>query len=177
MLTFIITSGPADGSEEAPPGRDELCLQVGLCLTYNLQRPSALGAPASLLDSLHARPTSLSISLGALAVARRHPPPKPTHRMWSAMELPLLRNAYSVLFAKYESELFTEGQGLLGREAHLAPSHPLAWSWSPAMTPGITWEAPSLPVKPDGTSTLLDCLWPQADRTIVPLTEGPSEGG
>lgn len=93
------------------------------------------------------------------------------------MELPLLRNAYSVLFAKYESELFTEGQGLLGREAHLAPSHPLAWSWSPVMTPGITWEAPSPPVKPDGTSTLLDCLWPPADRTIVPLTGGPSEGG
>lgn len=75
MLTFII-SGPADGSEEAPPGRDELCLQVGLCLTYNLQRPLALGVPASLLDSLHARPPSLSIFLGALAIAR---PPTQTH--------------------------------------------------------------------------------------------------
>ena len=34
--------------------------------------------------------------------------------MWSAMELPLLRNAYSVLFAKYESELFTGGAGAVG---------------------------------------------------------------
>lgn len=36
------------------------------------------------------------------------------------MDLPLLRNMYSVLFAKYESELLTPGankrQGLLGRE-------------------------------------------------------------
>lgn len=39
-----------------------------------------------------------------------HPPlPKATHRMWSAMDLPLLRNIYSVLFAKYESELLAMG--------------------------------------------------------------------
>lgn len=40
------------------------------------------------------------------------------------MDLPLLRNIYSVLFAKYESELLTLGltrQGLLGREPQ-APS-------------------------------------------------------
>lgn len=32
------------------------------------------------------------------------------------------------------------------------------------MTPGITWEPPSpLPGNPVGTSTLPDCLWPQAN--------------
>lgn len=38
------------------------------------------------------------------------------------------------------------------------------------MTPSITWEPPSIPRKPAGTSTLLDCLWPQENRNVVALT-------
>lgn len=38
------------------------------------------------------------------------------------------------------------------------------------MTPSITWEPPSTPRKPAGTSTLLDCLWPQENRNVVALT-------
>lgn len=37
------------------------------------------------------------------------------------MELPLLRNAYSVLFAKYESELFTGGAGAVGEGGPTGP--------------------------------------------------------
>lgn len=79
------------------------------------QRPRDLGA--SPQDSLHAssRPTSHSVLVGLQLSL-----PQSTHRMWSALDLPLLRNTYSVLFAKYESELLTPGadrrQGLLGRE-------------------------------------------------------------
>lgn len=44
-------------------------------------------------------PTSLSTFSW---VSSYRPPPKATHRMWLTMDLPLLCNVYSVLFAKYE---------------------------------------------------------------------------
>lgn len=58
--------------------------------------------------SLHASscPTPHSVSWDS---SYHRPLPKATHRMWSAMDLPLLRNIYSVLFAKYESESLTMG--------------------------------------------------------------------
>lgn len=110
MLPFIISGLEAPPGPEAPPGRDEHFLQAGLCLPYNLQRPSDLGLPASPPDSLCAPglphlPLCLLPSLGAPAIN----PLKATHRMWSTMDLPLLRNIYSVLFANCNSELFTEG--------------------------------------------------------------------
>lgn len=43
------------------------------------------------------------ISLSTFSWVSSSQPPKATHRMWLTMDLPLLCNVYSVLFAKYES--------------------------------------------------------------------------
>lgn len=141
MLSFI-TSMLVDG-RGAPPGRDEHCLWAGLCLPYNLQRPSVLGTPTSLPEPPcpPAAPPPLLCSLGAPAIT----PLKATHRMWSAMELPLLRNVYCFICQIHESELLTER---LARGIGCGEGGPLSWSWSAPMTPSVTWEPlrpPTLP--------------------------------
>ena len=57
--------------------------------------------PTSLPDSLRAR--QLPYLPFYFSWGSSYYRPQASHRMWSAMELPLLRNAYSVLCAKYES--------------------------------------------------------------------------
>lgn len=66
--------------------------------------------------------------------------------MWSAMDLPLLRNIYSVLFAKYDSELLTVGL-TRGRAC---------WGGSP---------------KPQHSQEihLASCIWPRALGKFVAL--------
>lgn len=74
-------------------------------VSSTIQRPLDLGALPQ--DSLHASSSPTSHSM--FSWGSSYHSPKATHRMWSAMDLPLLRNMYSVLFAKYESEFLTPG--------------------------------------------------------------------
>lgn len=84
-------------------------------------RPSAPGTPALPQDSLHALPPV------CLLLGLQLSPHQATHRMWSTLDLPLLRNIYSVLFTKYESLSCHQGasnrQGYWGRNPS-APSSP-----------------------------------------------------
>jgi hypothetical protein len=74
----------------------------------DLQTLEPQAYPHTACMPLAALPPTLP-SLGAPAVT---PPHTASHRMWSAMDSPLLRNIYSVLFAKHESlELLTKGRG------------------------------------------------------------------
>lgn len=91
-------------------------------VSSTIQRPLDLGA--SPQDSLHT--SSCPSSHSMFSWGSSYHSPKATHRMWSAMDLPLLRNIYSVLFAKYETELLTlgltRGRACWGGSPKLHPS-------------------------------------------------------
>lgn len=87
------------------PGRYECYLGGELCFLYNSKTSRLWSLFPRRPDSLHA--SSYPTSHSTFSWGSSYHSPKATHRMWSAMDLPLLRNIYSVLFAKYESELLT----------------------------------------------------------------------
>lgn len=119
---------------------------AGLGPHYGAQRPSdpRINLQAA---SLHPPPRP---PLPRLLMGLQLPPSKAAYRMWLALDLPLLRNIYSVMFANCERlEVLTPGgserQGLAGRK-------PRAQTHRPPRKP--SWNL----------GTWVDRLWPQASR-------------
>lgn len=128
-----------------------------------------LGAPASPPDSLHAPSYPTPISTFSWDSSYQPLPSPATHRMWLPMDLPLLCNVYSVLFAKYER---LRGGGCWGGSCSWPRPGPPAWAWRHSTTatgsPGAPTPQPSQ--EASWNLPLLDCLWPQADMKVMPLT-------
>lgn len=123
-----------------------------------------LGAP----DSLHAPSYPAPISPFSWDSSCQPPPTPATHRMWLPMDLPLLCNVYSVLFAKYE---YLRGGGCWGGAVAGLIQGPQPGHGGILQQSLVPRELPPLnpPRKPAGTS-LCWTLWPQANMKVKPLT-------